>query len=168
MENTEKDPKDPKKVQEPNKERTATEQNDDQNVNTPPDQGRASFTTGSTTQGGSNHGQGSGYLAGDAYAQGSAQSSGSDYRNEGHKLGDTAETQGNGKEGGGAAGYDAGKEQQEVNKEREHMHNERDENQLKPAEQPSTDDNDNAGTTPTSQQQSGGQSGQAGTQGITA
>ncbi len=134
-----------KNTQEQPNPNTNPERNDDHNVNTPPDQGRADFAPGSTTQGGSNHGQGSGALAGDAYGQGSEKSAGADYKHEGHKLGDTAETQNNAKEGGGASGYDADQEQQEVNKEREHMHNERDEDALKPQQIPNTDDNENAG-----------------------
>ena len=53
------------------------------------EQGRASFFPGSTTQGGSNHGQGSGYLGPSSYKQGSERSKGTNYENE---IGRFAET----------------------------------------------------------------------------
>lgn len=53
------------------------------------DQGRASFTTGSTTQGGSNYGQGSSQLGGSVYEQGDAANAGSNYENEADRFGDT-------------------------------------------------------------------------------
>jgi hypothetical protein len=45
-------------------------------------QGRASFTTGSTTGGGSNFGQGSSQLGGESYRQGSTANEGANYDNE--------------------------------------------------------------------------------------
>lgn len=51
------------------------------------DQGKADFTTGSTTQGGSNYGQGSSHLGGESYRQGDAKSMGSNYGNETNKFG---------------------------------------------------------------------------------
>jgi hypothetical protein len=124
------------------------------------DQGRASFSTGSTTQGGSNYGQGSSQLGGSVYQQGDAANAGANYENEADRFGNTgtqaegynppgadaqkgfaAHTQAgrqdtsaegdDGKhKGGGASGYDVEREQQQVNKERGDMHNERDLQQL--------------------------------------
>jgi hypothetical protein len=86
------------------------------------DQGRSSFSKSSTTQGGSDYGQGSSQLAGsEAYKQGSAENAGSNYGNESRGLGSVGN-----KQQGGGGGYDAGREQQEINKEREEMHKERD------------------------------------------
>ena len=45
-------------------------------------QGKASFTTGSTTGGGSNFGQGSSQLGGESYRQGSKENEGANYDNE--------------------------------------------------------------------------------------
>ena len=44
--------------------------------------GQASYRTGSTTQGGSNHGQGSMHLGGESYQQGDAKNAGANYGNE--------------------------------------------------------------------------------------
>ena len=60
--------------------------NDTERASQTGQQGRASFTPGSTTQGGSNHGQGSSYLAGDSYHQGDQKGKGSNYDNERGKL----------------------------------------------------------------------------------
>jgi hypothetical protein len=49
-------------------------------------QGRASFHSGSTTQGGSNFGQGSSQLGGQAYHQGDTGNTGSNYDNEADRL----------------------------------------------------------------------------------
>jgi hypothetical protein len=46
------------------------------------DQGRPKYHTGSTTQGGSNHGQGSMQLGADANKQGSEKNRGANYDNE--------------------------------------------------------------------------------------
>jgi hypothetical protein len=102
-----------------------------QNTNGQGAQERSSFSTGSTTQGGSNYGQGSSSLAGSSYSQGSEGGRGSNYDNEAGKLSNTSETDRGNKSsdirnGGGAGGYDADREQQEVNKEREDMNSERD------------------------------------------
>lgn len=95
-------------------------------ANATPDQGRSAFSTGTTTQGGSNYGQGSSQLGGAAYEQGSTANEGSNYKNEAGKLGSTSDKPEAGtQQGGGAGGYDAGREQQEVNKEREDMNSER-------------------------------------------
>jgi hypothetical protein len=51
-----------------------------------PSQGRPKYSTGTTTQGGSNHGQGSMQLGQDAYKQGSKKSNGANYDNEADKL----------------------------------------------------------------------------------
>lgn len=141
------------------------------------DQGRSSFGTGSTTQGGSNYGQGSSQLGGSSYKQGDVANAGANYENESGRLGNTG-TQAEGynttdaeaqkgfaahteagqkatvnddgqQKGGGATGYDPGKEQQEVNKEREHMHNERDQEQLNVENpNPSRGNESTPGTTP--------------------
>lgn len=130
-----------------------TEQNDRANTSNPtpesqPDQGRADYKTGSTTQGGSNHGQGSSQLGGASYKQGDEKSKGSNYDNEAGRLGNTTDattgfaahtkaaqqnvsSEGEGDDksrqsGGGASGYDVSKEQEQVNKEREDMNSERD------------------------------------------
>jgi len=50
------------------------------------EQGRASFTEGTTTQGGSDYGQGSSNLGPHSYQQGSEKTKGSDYKNEAGKL----------------------------------------------------------------------------------
>lgn len=129
-------------------------QEDNQGYDT--NHGRSAYSSSSTTQGGSNYGQGSHQLAGGAYRQGSEQSRGSDYANEAGKLGSSstgtsnegssspnkgaAETgrpsspeqpsEGDAQETsmgrGGHGGYDADREQQEVNREREDMNSERD------------------------------------------
>jgi hypothetical protein len=54
------------------------------------EQGRASFTTGSTTGGGSNFGQGSSHLGGESYRQGDRTTTGSNYANEIDRLGNSA------------------------------------------------------------------------------
>lgn len=54
------------------------------------DQGQASVTTGSTTQGGSNYGQGSSHLGGESYQQGDAKSMGANYGNETNKFGNSS------------------------------------------------------------------------------
>jgi hypothetical protein len=152
----------------PSQDVDRTEENNRVNTTNDPaeqvgtDQGRASFTTGSTTQGGSNHGQGSSQLGGSVYQQGDAANAGSNYENEAGRLGNTgtqaegynppgadaqtgfaAHTQagkqntsagndddGRQRQGGGATGYDVEREQQQVDKERGDMHNERDLQQL--------------------------------------
>lgn len=50
-------------------------------------QGRTSFHSGSTTQGGSNYGQGSHHLGGEAYHQGDTSNTGTNYDNESGKFG---------------------------------------------------------------------------------
>ncbi|RYD58141.1 MAG: hypothetical protein EOP56_04260 [Sphingobacteriales bacterium] len=122
------------------------------------DQGRASFTTGSTTQGGSNYGQGSSHLGGSSNQQGDKKNAGSNYENESDRFGNTG-TQAEGynppgeeaqkgfaahtqagkqntsageddndskQKGGGATGYDVEREQEQVNREQDKMHSERD------------------------------------------
>ena len=54
------------------------------------EQGRASFITGTTTGGGSNHGQGSSHLGTDSYRQGDTRNAGSNYSNESYGLGDSS------------------------------------------------------------------------------
>jgi len=49
-------------------------------------QGRPTYHTGSTVQGGSDFGQGSHYLAGDAYKQGQVKNDGANYGNEAGRL----------------------------------------------------------------------------------
>jgi hypothetical protein len=97
-----------------------------------PDQGRSAFSTGTTTQGGSNFGQGSSQLGGQVYKQGDALNAGSNYDNEAGRLANVSQPDSptGDKHGGGAAGYDPGREQQEINKEREDMNNERDPKQV--------------------------------------
>jgi hypothetical protein len=102
---------------------------------------RSAFSTGSTTQGGSNHGQGSSQLGGAAYEQGRESNEGANYENERGKLNSLNEdlskkVENTPHSGGGAAGYDADREQQEVNKEREDMNNERDLDELNVEETP--------------------------------
>ena len=61
-----------------------------------------------------------------------------DYRRDGSQLGsqesvsNSPDTTGGPQKGGGGSGYDANEEQEQVNKEQEIMHNERDEDQLQP------------------------------------
>ncbi len=54
------------------------------------EQGRASFTTGSTTGGGSNYGQGSHHLGGESYKQGSTANAGANYGNETENIGSSS------------------------------------------------------------------------------
>ncbi len=54
------------------------------------EQGQASFSTGSTTGGGSNFGQGSSHLGGESYRQGDKVSAGANYGNETGRLGSSA------------------------------------------------------------------------------
>lgn len=127
-------------------------------------QGRSEHGTGSTTQGGSNYGQGSSNLGGTAYEQGATKKAGSNYENEGGRLGDSSvgtpnegssspkqgaqEVNAGNQDGGGAAGYDVSREQQQISKEQEDMHNERDQDQLNvEREQTSLDDGKNSDNT---------------------
>jgi hypothetical protein len=70
-------------------------------------QGRAAFTTGSTTGGGSDYGQGSAQLGGESYRQGSEQNEGASYENEAGRFSNSSMGFAN----EGAAAIGAGKEQ---------------------------------------------------------
>ena len=66
-------------------------------------------------------------------AQNDAPKRNDDYKREGtHLGGDRSDTSGSTQKGGGGSGYDVSREQHEVNKEQEIMHNERDNEQLNP------------------------------------
>jgi len=54
------------------------------------EQGRASFTTGSTTGGGSDFGQGSSQLGGESYRQGNTENDGANYANEAGRFNNNA------------------------------------------------------------------------------
>jgi len=88
-------------------------------------QGRSIVNTGSTTQGGSDHGQGSSQLGSQAYKQGEKKNTGANYDNEKEnpdKNPDPRKTQ--------QSGYSSEPERQETKKEQENMHNERNQNDL--------------------------------------
>ncbi len=68
------------------------------------EQGRASFTTGSTTGGGSNYGQGSHHLGGESYKQGSVSNAGANYDNEAGLIGASSTGTSNEGSASGAAG----------------------------------------------------------------
>lgn len=82
------------KTEEKKKEQSGTEQFKEENKDyrqtekaaETGEQGRASFTEGTTTQGGSNYGQGSSDLGPESYQQGSERNKGADYKNEAGKL----------------------------------------------------------------------------------
>ncbi len=73
-------------------------------------QKQASFSTGSTTQGGSNFGQGSSHLGGETYQQGSVSNKGANYDNETDKLGSS--TTGTNAEGSSSPGAGGGMTEQ--------------------------------------------------------
>lgn len=64
---------------------TAADQQDNQGNDT--NHGRAAFSTGSTTGGGSNYGQGSHNTGGSPYRQGTVQGDGANYESEADRLG---------------------------------------------------------------------------------
>ena|ERR1043165_398854 len=83
------------------------------------DQGRASYTTGTTTQGGSDFGQGSSSLGGESYKQGDTKNAGSDYANEKDRFAETG-TGADGLNTGnrkGTSNQDAEGQQDEINQQ---------------------------------------------------
>lgn len=88
-------------------------------------QGRSIVNTGSTVQGGPDYGQGSSHLGSRAYKQGEKKNEGANYGNEKEKPDkstDPRKTQ--------QSGYSSEPERQETKKEQEHMHNERNQEDL--------------------------------------
>jgi hypothetical protein len=60
------------------------------------------------------------------------QRSNDDYKRDNVRLGNSSDTSGSTQKGGGGSGYDVSREQEQVNKEQEIMHHERNEEHLHP------------------------------------
>lgn len=98
------------------------EQNEQNEHPDPGQQGRATHSTGSTTQGGSNFGQGSSHLGGESYQQGNVSNKGANYENETDKLGSsTTGTNNEGSSSPRAGGDGTEQPKSEVDKDRSNV-----------------------------------------------